>query len=46
MTDTPQPTVASAYLRALKDNGVDWIFGNAGTDFAPLIEALATLPRL
>lgn len=43
MTDQSRPTVASAYLRALKDNGVDWIFGNAGTDFAPLIEALATM---
>jgi acetolactate synthase I/II/III large subunit len=34
-------TVAEAYLRALKSRGVDWIFGNAGTDFAPLIEAMA-----
>jgi acetolactate synthase-1/2/3 large subunit len=34
-------TVAEAYLAALKTRGVDWIFGNAGTDFAPVIEALA-----
>lgn len=35
-------TVAQAYLAALKARGVDWIFANAGTDFAPIIEALAT----
>ena len=34
-------SVAEAYLRALKSRGVDWIFGNAGTDFAPIIEAIA-----
>lgn len=34
-------TVAEAYLAALKTRGVDWIFGNAGTDFAPVIEAVA-----
>lgn len=34
-------TVAEAYLLALKSRGVDFLFGNAGTDFAPLIEALA-----
>lgn len=34
-------TVAEAYLSALKSRGVDWIFGNAGTDFAPVIEAIA-----
>ena len=34
-------SVAGAYLRALKSRGVDWIFGNAGTDFAPIIEAIA-----
>lgn len=39
MTTTPQ-TVAEAYLAALKSRGIDWIFGNAGTDFAPIIEAM------
>jgi acetolactate synthase-1/2/3 large subunit len=34
-------TVAEAYLAALKTRGVDWIFANAGTDFAPIIEAIA-----
>ena len=32
-------TVAGAYLALLADRGVDYLFGNAGTDFAPLIEA-------
>src|SRR5437016_3021965 len=30
--------VAAAYLALLADRGVDYLFGNAGTDFAPLIE--------
>jgi acetolactate synthase-1/2/3 large subunit len=34
-------TVAEAYLAALARRGVDHLFANAGTDFAPLIEALA-----
>ncbi|MGD9811626.1 MAG: thiamine pyrophosphate-binding protein, partial [Sphingobium sp.] len=37
-------TTASAgeiFLRRLADNGVDWFFANAGTDFAPVIEAIA-----
>src|SRR5690606_11209642 len=33
-------TVAEAYLALLKARGVDWLFANAGTDFAPIIEAL------
>ena len=40
MSRHPQ-TVAEAYLATLKTRGVDWIFGNAGTDFAPLVEAYA-----
>src|SRR6516162_9067069 len=31
--------VAAAYLALLADRGVEYLFGNAGTDFAPLIEA-------
>lgn len=38
LTDT---TVAEAYLHILADRGVDYFFANAGTDFAPLIEAFA-----
>jgi acetolactate synthase-1/2/3 large subunit len=34
-------TVADAYLAILADRGVEYLFGNAGTDFAPLIEAYA-----
>jgi acetolactate synthase-1/2/3 large subunit len=34
-------TVAGAYLALLADRGVDYLFGNAGTDFAPIIEAYA-----
>src|SRR5262249_48668114 len=34
-------SVAGAYLALLADRGVDCLFGNAGTDFAPLIEAYA-----
>src|SRR5947208_4183292 len=34
-------TVAEAYLALLADRGVDYLFGNAGTDFAPLVEAYA-----
>ena len=34
-------TVAGAFLATLADRGVEWVFGNAGTDFAPIIEALA-----
>src|SRR5262245_1229177 len=45
-------TIAEAYLALLADRGVDCLFGNAGTDFAPLIEAYSqaaqtgvTVPR-
>src|SRR3954465_2394866 len=31
--------LAEAYLALLADRGGDYLFGNAGTDFAPLIEA-------
>jgi acetolactate synthase I/II/III large subunit len=34
-------TVAEVYLELLAARGVSYLFGNAGTDFAPLIEALA-----
>jgi len=33
-------TVAEAYLGLLKARGVDYLLANAGTDFAPIIEAL------
>ena len=34
-------TAADALLRRLADRGVDYLFANGGTDFAPLAEALA-----
>src|SRR5436309_9355005 len=36
-----QQSVAAAYLAQLADRGVDYLFGNAGTDFAPIVEAYA-----
>ena len=33
--------VAEAYLARLGERGIEYLFGNAGTDFAPLIEAYA-----
>jgi acetolactate synthase I/II/III large subunit len=33
-------SVAEAFLRSLKRRGVDYVLANAGTDFAPVIEAL------
>jgi len=39
---TLQPeTTAEAYLELLKDRGIDVFLGNAGTDFASLVEAFA-----
>jgi len=38
----PEPvTAAEALLCRLKANGIDYLFANAGTDFAPVIEGLA-----
>ena len=34
-------TVAEAYLALLKARGVDVLFANPGTDFAPIVEAYA-----
>ena len=44
-------TGADAILKSLKENGIDYLFVNAGSDFAPLIESyagsedLSTLPE-
>ncbi len=38
-------SVGEAYLRLLADRGIDCLFANAGTDFAPLIEAFARCAR-
>jgi acetolactate synthase-1/2/3 large subunit len=34
-------TVAQAYLEILRERGIDCFFGNAGTDFASIIDAFA-----
>src|ERR1700746_2232093 len=34
-------SVAEAYLTLLAERGVDYLFANAGTDFPPIVEALA-----
>ena len=33
-------SVAGSYLNALQEHGVKYVFANAGTDFAPIIEAM------
>ena len=38
---TDAETVAEAWLTLLKARGVDYLFGNAGTDFPSVIEAFA-----
>jgi acetolactate synthase-1/2/3 large subunit len=39
-------TVADAYLQLLADRGIDYLFANAGTDFAPIIESYAKAQAL
>lgn len=34
-------SAAEAYLELLAARGVEYFFGNAGTDFAPIVEAFA-----
>ncbi len=34
---------AEAYLALLADRGIRWMFGNGGTDFAPIVEALVRM---
>ncbi|MFQ5562523.1 MAG: thiamine pyrophosphate-requiring protein [Parvularculaceae bacterium] len=36
----PNKTAAEIFLTAMKAGGVDYVFANAGTDFAPILEAL------
>ncbi len=38
---TSGQTVAEAYLKSLKAHGIKHVFANGGTDFAPIVEALA-----
>jgi acetolactate synthase-1/2/3 large subunit len=39
--DLSTQSVAEAYLGLLASRGIDYLFGNAGTDFPPIIEAYA-----
>ncbi len=39
--DLAAASVAEAYLGLLASRGIDYLFGNAGTDFPPIIEAYA-----
>ncbi|MFZ7091434.1 thiamine pyrophosphate-requiring protein [Primorskyibacter sp. 2E233] len=41
MSEDHRQTGAEALLTGLKRAGVEWLFANAGTDFPPVIEALA-----
>jgi acetolactate synthase-1/2/3 large subunit len=41
MSSGQTTSVAAAYLALLAERGVEYLFGNAGTDFAPLVEAYA-----
>jgi acetolactate synthase-1/2/3 large subunit len=38
-------TTAQAYLELLRERGIEYFFANAGTDFAPLIDAFARLAQ-
>jgi acetolactate synthase-1/2/3 large subunit len=41
MTDIEIRSTADTYLELLHNRGVEYLFGNAGTDFGPLIDAYA-----
>ena len=43
--DIATQTVAEAYLALLASRGIEYLFGNAGTDFPPIIEAYAKAGR-
>ena len=44
MNDTPHTMAAEAYITRLAERGIDYVFANAGTDFAPIVESLARNP--
>ena len=41
VNDTPKEMVAEAYLTRLGERGIEYVFANAGTDFAPIVESLS-----
>jgi acetolactate synthase I/II/III large subunit len=40
-TKTESAMSAHAYIARLAERGIDYVFANAGTDFAPIVEALS-----
>jgi acetolactate synthase I/II/III large subunit len=44
VTDTAAPITAESFLSRLAERGIEYVLANAGTDFAPIIEALARNP--
>ncbi len=44
MTDSRSRMTAESFLSRLADRGVEYLLANAGTDFAPIIEALSRNP--
>ncbi|MDO9413399.1 MAG: thiamine pyrophosphate-requiring protein [Pseudolabrys sp.] len=46
MAEETKLSVADGYLALLSANGVDYFFGNAGTDFAPIVEAFSQAAAL
>src|SRR6185312_1271558 len=41
VTDSKTQMTAESFLSRLSDRGVEYVFANAGTDFAPIIEAIS-----
>ena len=46
MATAPAETVADHFFGALAERGIEYLFANAGTDFSPVIEALAKAQAL
>jgi acetolactate synthase I/II/III large subunit len=44
VTETASRITAESFLTRLADRGVEYVMANAGTDFAPIIEALSRNP--
>ena len=40
-----EASVAEAFLRSLRAHGIETVFANAGTDFAPIIERCSAWRR-
>ena len=44
MTDIAARMTAESFLSRLAERGIEYVLANAGTDFAPIIEALSRNP--